>query len=491
MSYSFSATRGISEVSPRPLRPGRRALRRVPWRLQTYRNILYLLASFPLGLCYFVFIVTGVCLALGLLVLWVGAPIFLVTMVAWWWLATLERELTIWWLRVDVRPLVRPRAAGPGFWRWLGAYLGNQTTWTSLVYLLVKCPLGAVSFALTVTLVAVTARLLAAPLPYLFDLATGTSFEPGALILGLVSSLAGIVIGLGSLYLLNGLAFISGQFARLMLGNSDLAARLSETTALAERERVKAERAERSRRQLVVDVSHELRTPTASIRGHVESLLMALDKGADSAPPPAELRQYLTIIQREAERLNSLVDELLPLARAEAGELRLEVAPVDAGVVVEEVYQALAPLARRERSITLVREVAPELPPALADRRRLAQVLLNLVRNAITYTPTGGIVSIDLMRAGADHLALTVADTGIGIPAEDLDRVFDRFYRTDASRARSSGGFGLGLAIVRDLVQAMGGTVTAESTVGEGSRFRVLLRTNAECGMRSAESREP
>ena len=82
MSYSFSATRGISEVSPRPLRPGRRALRRVPWRLQTYRNILYLLASFPLGLCYFAFIVTGVCLALGLPVLWVGAPIFLVTMVA-------------------------------------------------------------------------------------------------------------------------------------------------------------------------------------------------------------------------------------------------------------------------------------------------------------------------------------------------------------------------------------------------------------------------
>ena len=128
MSYSFSAARAISEVRPRPLRPGRRALRRVPWRLQTYRNILYLLASFPLGLCYFVFIFTGVSLALGLLVLWVGAPIFLVTMVAWWWLATLERELTIWWLRVDVRPLVRPRAAGPGFWRWLGAYLGNQTT---------------------------------------------------------------------------------------------------------------------------------------------------------------------------------------------------------------------------------------------------------------------------------------------------------------------------------------------------------------------------
>ncbi|MDP9371242.1 MAG: sensor histidine kinase [Chloroflexota bacterium] len=98
------------------------------------------------------------------------------------------------------------------------------------------------------------------------------------------------------------------------------------------------------------------------------------------------------------------------------------------------------------------------------------------MRNAITYTPTGGIVSIAVAPADPGWIALTVADTGIGIPKEDLERVFERFYRTDASRARTSGGFGLGLAIVRDLVGAMGGTVTAESTVGEGSRFRVLLR---------------
>jgi signal transduction histidine kinase len=99
------------------------------------------------------------------------------------------------------------------------------------------------------------------------------------------------------------------------------------------------------------------------------------------------------------------------------------------------------------------------------------------VRNAIIYTPSGGIVSISLSREDASHLAITVADTGIGIPPDDLARVFDRFYRTDASRTRASGGFGLGLAIARDLVQAMGGSISAASTPGEGSQFRVVLRT--------------
>ena len=151
--------------------------------------------------------------------------------------------------------------------------------------------------------------------------------------------------------------------------------------------------------------------------------------------------------------------------------------PIAAGDVVEEVYQSLAPLAMRDRQVKVVRSVAPELPLALADRDRLAQVLLNLVRNAIIYTPSGGIVSISLSRADASYLAITVADTGIGIPPDDLARVFDRFYRTDASRTRASGGFGLGLSIARDLVQAMGGSISATSAPGEGSQFRIVLGT--------------
>jgi signal transduction histidine kinase len=171
----------------------------------------------------------------------------------------------------------------------------------------------------------------------------------------------------------------------------------------------------------------------------------------------------LGIVQREAERLSSLVDDLLAVARAERAELQLVFAPVDAAEVIHEVYQALAPLARRERQVMLVHEVQPNLPLLLADRQRLSQVLLNLVRNAITYTPAGGIVSIALCREDVDWLLLTVADTGSGIAPADLQRVFERFYRADASRTRSSGGFGLGLAIARDLVEAMGGTITAEA----------------------------
>ena len=148
----------------------------------------------------------------------------------------------------------------------------------------------------------------------------------------------------------------------------------------------------------------------------------------------------------------------------------------------------MAPLARRERQVTLTRSIPPDLPLVLADRQRLMQVLLNLVRNAITYTPAGGIVSISLERSDATQVALIVADTGMGIPPEELERVFERFYRTDASRARSTGGFGLGLAIVRDLVTAMGGSISAESTVGEGSRFRLLLHV-APIGSRPIEAR--
>ena len=185
---------------------------------------------------------------------------------------------------------------------------------------------------------------------------------------------------------------------------------------------------------------------------------------------------YLEIAQRETERLSALVDDLLSLARSDAGELRLDLATVDAGQVVEEVFQTLAPLARRERQVTLTRTAPPGIPAVLADRQRLVQVLLNLVRNAITYTPEAGLVSISLEAAGDTQVAVTVADTGIGIPQDELENVFDRFYRSDASRARATGGFGLGLAIVRDLVTAMGGSISAESTEGEGSRFRLLLQ---------------
>jgi two-component system phosphate regulon sensor histidine kinase PhoR len=170
-----------------------------------------------------------------------------------------------------------------------------------------------------------------------------------------------------------------------------------------------------------------------------------------------------------------LVDDLLSLARMESDELHLNMQPVVANEAIEEVYQTLMPLAMSQRQVTLVRGSTTHLPPVLADRQRLIQILLNLVRNAITSTPAGGIVSMNLEQGDPQYLAFIVEDNGVGISADELAHIFERFYRTDASRTPVSGGFGLGLAIVRDLVTAMGGTISVESTKGKGSRFTMLL----------------
>lgn len=444
------------------------------WQPQTYRNIFYLLAACPLGILYFAFLVPTLLAGLGSAIAGIGIPILFLALFGWWALAALERQIAIWWLGIAIPPMYPPRPAGMPLTTWLKAHLGSSVTWTSLLYLLAKFPLGLFSFIITAGLATFSARLIFAPLPYLLYGIFGRPLSIWGFLLALPQVPLGLLLGFGSLYLLNGLAFLSAHFARLMLGQSDLAVRLTATQAVARAATTKAEESDQKRRELIVNVSHELRTPIASIRGHVDSLLIGLDE-PENAPPP-ELRDYLGIISRETERLGTLVDELLSLARAESGELKIALAPVSAAEVVDEVYGAIAPLARRERQITVVRDVDPGLPAIIADRQRLTQVTLNLVRNALSYTPAGGIVSIGLHAVGADQVALTVADTGIGIPQEDLDRIFERFYRTDASRARTSGGFGLGLAIVRDLVAAMGGAIQVESTIGEGSRFTVTLR---------------
>lgn len=217
----------------------------------------------------------------------------------------------------------------------------------------------------------------------------------------------------------NGLTVLWGWYARVSLGMSEQAMLLAQAQQEAERERARAERLEQQRHELMVNISHDLRTPLASIRGHVESLLVARGEDASQSPAPATLYKYLTIIHRETLRLGSLVEDLLSLARAEKQELRLEMSAVAADEVVEEVYQTLMPLAWRERQIKLIRTIASGLPPVRADRQRLLQVLLNLVRNAITYTPDGGIVSLILRPGEPGYLHLLVVDTGIGIAPED------------------------------------------------------------------------
>jgi two-component system, OmpR family, phosphate regulon sensor histidine kinase PhoR len=473
---------------------------RVLWEKQTYLNLLYLLVSFPLGIFYVVFLLIGLASILNSTVI-VGIPVLLLVIFIWWRLARFERNLAMCWLHVEIGPMAPPHKEGLNRWERFRAHLTNAVTWKSLAYLFVRFPLGIISFVviiymflltLELTVFSLIIGLLVMPFFFLFRALprrrgewreTSTSGEGMAVDWSRLFLLLSIT-GFGSVpiafHVLNALAYVSGQFARVMLGLSDTSTQLAQAKAIAEEERAKAERANQSRRELIVNVSHELRTPIASIRGHAESLLMEMEEQeGGNAPHPAELRDYLNIVYREADRLSTLVEDLLSLARLDSDELHLNVVPIVAGDVVEEVYATMAPLASRERQITLIRKVAPMLPLMLADRQRLVQVLLNLVRNAITSTPAGGIVSITVERADANYLALVVADTGIGIPNDDLERVFQRFYRTDTSRARTSGGFGLGLAIVRDLVNAMGGSITVESKVGEGSCFRVLLRIAA------------
>jgi signal transduction histidine kinase len=254
-----------------------------------------------------------------------------------------------------------------------------------------------------------------------------------------------------------------------------MAERLEATIAALGVEKQRVEESLRSRRELMANVSHELRTPLALIRGHVESLTMG---GADD---PNERRRYLGIVEAEIDHLSRLIDDLFALATAGTGALQLDLAPLDVAEVASEAVEAIRPIARREHQVTVLTRIEPNLPLVLADRRRLTQVLNNLLRNALRYTPEGGLVSVSGgLPAEGGGVEIVVADTGLGIAPDVLPHVFERFYRSDSARDRASGGAGLGLAIVRELVEAMGGRVAVESTPGEGSRFSFTLPVAAD-----------
>jgi two-component system OmpR family sensor kinase len=218
-----------------------------------------------------------------------------------------------------------------------------------------------------------------------------------------------------------------------------------------------------AQRQFVADVSHELRTPLTAMRGNLE----LLRRGASR--DPQALDETLGAMEYEVNRLVRLSGDLLLLAQAEAGlSLRQESVALDE--LVLEVVRELRPLAGHVSLIPAIDEqVAVQ-----GDRDRLKQALLNVVVNALQHTPAGGTVRVGLSRA--DSVArLWVSDTGAGISPENLNRIFDRFYRVDKARSRSSGGAGLGLAIVKWIVEAHGGTVSVESQPGQGSTFTLLI----------------
>lgn len=222
------------------------------------------------------------------------------------------------------------------------------------------------------------------------------------------------------------------------------------------------------RQQLVADVAHELRTPLANIRGYLE----AIEDGVVSADEAT-----LRTLREEAAQLNGLIDDLQELAQAEAGELRLNRAAITPAELIERAIEAARPRAAEE-GIFLHGEAALELPAVAVDLQRIGQVLQNLLTNALRHTATGGRVTMSAALAPDNPqrmVALSVTDTGSGIAPEDLPRIFERFYRADSSRARATGGSGLGLTIARRLVEAHGGQIDVVSAVGEGSRFTITL----------------
>jgi two-component system phosphate regulon sensor histidine kinase PhoR len=225
-------------------------------------------------------------------------------------------------------------------------------------------------------------------------------------------------------------------------------------------------RADRIRRDFVANVSHELRTPLTAIRGYVEALL-------DAPPGSGDERRFLEIVARHAWRMERLVQDLLRLARLDAGQEPLERAPCETARLVEGVLAELQPAIEARRQ-TVRLEIAPEAREVVGDAAKLHDVLRNLLENASNYAPEGSAITVRAAIEPGWHV-LQVLDEGPGIPEADLSRVFERFYRVDKARSRDTGGTGLGLSIVRHLVDLHGGRVSAANRPEGGAVFTVRL----------------
>ena len=253
------------------------------------------------------------------------------------------------------------------------------------------------------------------------------------------------------------------------LGSGDLSQRVStsgprEISDLANSFNDMAEslqRAEEQRRVLVADVAHELRTPLSNIQGYLEALKDGL------LQPDADT---LDTIHQQVVHLARLVEDLRLLAQAEGGALDLNLEPNSLENVLSRSVEAFRARADA-RDVEVSLQVSPGLPLVMLDRTRIAQVVGNLLENAVQHTPRGGAVRVSVEAAPAGMARVTVEDSGEGIPPEEIPLVFERFYRVDPSRSRATGGVGLGLTIAKKLVEAHGGAIYAESIQGQGSRF--------------------
>jgi len=229
---------------------------------------------------------------------------------------------------------------------------------------------------------------------------------------------------------------------------------------------VTAERgSERLKDEFVALVSHELRTPLTSIIGYLDLVL-------DEPFMSTDARRYLEVVERNAKRLLRLVGDLLFVAQAEAGRLAFDRGEVDLGQVASEAVETARPVAEKGE-VDLVLEAEP-VRPITGDRDRFAQVLDNLVSNAVKFTPPGGHVDVRVAEVG-DQAVIEVRDTGLGVPEDEQDRLFERFFRASTARERAVPGAGLGLTVVKAIVDAHGGEIAVASRVGEGTTMRVAL----------------
>ena len=241
------------------------------------------------------------------------------------------------------------------------------------------------------------------------------------------------------------------ELANLAVSFNQMASRLDRTETL--------------RRQLIGDVAHELRTPLSTIKGSMEGLMDGV--------LPAQPATYQKV-HREAERMQRLVRDLQELSRVEAGAYELERKPVQPVSLINSARMRLE-AQFKEKGVGLEIDLPGRLPAVYVDEERIAQVLLNLLGNALQYTPTGGRVLVTAI-GGSDEVVFSIHDTGVGIPNEHLPHIFTRFYRVDSSRSRAGGGSGIGLTIAKHIVEAHGGRIWAESPdVGAGSVFFFTL----------------
>jgi two-component system, OmpR family, phosphate regulon sensor histidine kinase PhoR len=229
-------------------------------------------------------------------------------------------------------------------------------------------------------------------------------------------------------------------------------------------------RLERARRDFIANISHEFKTPLTAIQGFAETLLGgALDDNQNRT-------RFLEIIREHALRLGRLTDDLLKLAQIEAGQIQREMRPVAIAEIIDPCLEVTR-IKAEQKGLFLEAEFDGNLPKVFGDIRSFQEILQNLLDNAVRYTSTGGHIRVNAAVEGPE-IILSVADTGIGIPKSDQDRIFERFYRADAARSRESGGTGLGLSIVKHLVESHGGRIRVESEVGQGSTFYVYLPLN-------------